>query len=365
VALKAYYNHASHSAWHYLAKPNPWLHPQASFVYVDKGHRLSCWSVFETCESLIALFWFAVTDNKVLSPTSSVVEGRIAHFIEKLRLIGRAHNWDETREVDGLLEEFNDLEGDRPSCYSETKRRLFQAVINHPLFTMITLETIKQTLRDLVLTHFKQILTTAPNSEVISEAFNTYFTTLDKDSIKPLSVLNLMPSQQAAMIAALSAQYGEAFTGDPSLMQWVHETLTLRLNSTIVSDHYHALKLDGLTQLSIFLRQKAMQPCLPKFDISAQNPASILTLSSGSGSHIEALADKATLVSEVNMAEQINISTATLAFKKDISITSEKDKTVLAQSQQTTNLPSIFSQSKKRKHQNEEENETGVSPKKR
>jgi hypothetical protein len=318
AALKAYYSHVSHSAWRYLAKPNPWLHPQASFVCVDDANPSDRWSKFKTSEPLIALLWLAVTDDKVLSTTVLDIEGRIAHFIEELRLIGRAHNWDKTRELHGRMEEFDDLEGDRPSCYSGTKRRLFQAVIDHPLFTLVTLETIKQTLRDLVFTHFKEILATANNYEVISKAFTAYFTTLDEDCAKPLAVLNLTASQQATMIAALGSQYGEAFTDEPSLVQWVRETLMLRLNSTVF-DYYHALKLDGLTQFSSFLRQHAKQPSLLEPDITDE--------ASGKSSHyIDMLPDQQPPVL-VTIVEPSTVSITTQTFDNGPLVASQALKT--------------------------------------
>lgn len=62
-ALKAYYQHPEHSAWRYLAKPNPWMHPNA--VHVDKNPdnpNERC-STFGSYQSLIAMLYLAARDE--------------------------------------------------------------------------------------------------------------------------------------------------------------------------------------------------------------------------------------------------------------------------------------------------------------
>ena len=36
AAKKAYYKNDAHSAWRYLSKPNPWMHTEASYVYINE-----------------------------------------------------------------------------------------------------------------------------------------------------------------------------------------------------------------------------------------------------------------------------------------------------------------------------------------
>src|SRR3990167_2387883 len=136
-ALEAYYRHKDHTALRYLAKPNMWMHRNASYVYVDNNLR---YSTFEEYQPLIALLYCAARDENIALEDSEgfTPETRFAHFIDELSHIGRAHNWDRSRERDNKSEEYDDLEGDRPSCFSGVKRRLFQAVLGHPLLIILT-----------------------------------------------------------------------------------------------------------------------------------------------------------------------------------------------------------------------------------
>ncbi|OGV25332.1 MAG: hypothetical protein A3F18_00005 [Legionellales bacterium RIFCSPHIGHO2_12_FULL_37_14] len=137
-ALEAYYSHKDHTALRYLSKPNRWMHEHASYVYVDNNEHSLKYSTFEEYQPLIALLYCAARDENIEDSEDFTPETRFAHFIDELSHIGRAHNWDRSRERDNKSEEYDDLEGDRPSCYSGVKRRLFQAVLGHPLLIILT-----------------------------------------------------------------------------------------------------------------------------------------------------------------------------------------------------------------------------------
>ncbi|RUR11376.1 ankyrin repeat domain-containing protein [Legionella sp. km772] len=259
-ALKEYYKHPYHSAWRYLSKPNYWMHQQASYVYVDEQDRSLKWSSFAEYQFLIALCWLAAKDNAIPPTDGHTLEGRIEHFIRELMLIGRAHNWDKTREHKGIREEYDDLEGDKPSCYSGVKRRLFQSVIGHPLLKLLTDDDIRQEVRDFALTLFKTKMATLNNKEAMNEAYKEYISTLDPDSAKPLACLNFSAEEQAQCVAQLTQKYGDSFTSSHSFKMQVHSLLALDPNAPNTSDHYHALKLDGLTNLSFYLGQTQGNP---------------------------------------------------------------------------------------------------------
>src|SRR3990167_5912609 len=123
-ALEAYYRHKDHTALRYLAKPNMWMHRNASYVYVDSNIHSLKYSTFEEYQPLIALLYCAARDENIAQEDSEgfTPETRFAHFIDELSHIGRAHNWDRSRERDNKSEEYDDLEGDRPSCFSGVKR---------------------------------------------------------------------------------------------------------------------------------------------------------------------------------------------------------------------------------------------------
>jgi len=130
-ALQAYYQHKDHTAFRYLSKPNPWMDNYAS--HVDRGAQ-GAWSTFEEYQPLIAMLYLGACDENTPPCDGYTLETRLEHFIDELAHIGRAHNWDNTRpgtNASGQLihEEYDDLKGDKPSCYSGVKRRLFQSVL--------------------------------------------------------------------------------------------------------------------------------------------------------------------------------------------------------------------------------------------
>src|SRR3990167_8070941 len=104
-ALEAYYRHKDHTALRYLAKPNMWMHRNASYVYVDNNNLK--YSTFEEYQPLIALLYCAARDENIAQEDSEgfTPETRFAHFIDELSHIGRAHNWDRSRERDNKSEE--------------------------------------------------------------------------------------------------------------------------------------------------------------------------------------------------------------------------------------------------------------------
>jgi len=83
-ALKAYYQHKTHTAWRYLSKPNPWMAPNAQYVERDASGG---YSTFEAYKPLIVLLWLAAKDEDIPPITEFTLEGQIAHFIDELALI--------------------------------------------------------------------------------------------------------------------------------------------------------------------------------------------------------------------------------------------------------------------------------------
>ncbi|WP_058464598.1 hypothetical protein [Legionella cincinnatiensis] len=170
-AFTAYYQNKAHTAWRYLSKPNYWMHKHASYVYTNDSHTES-WSTFEEYKSLISLLYLAVIDKDTPCIDDYTLETRLEHFIDELAHIGRAHNWDQSRyNQNNHLEQYDDLEGDRPSCYSGIKRRLFQAVLGHPLLKLVTGEVIKAEINEFLVAHFKKAINSS-NGDVIKEAWD-------------------------------------------------------------------------------------------------------------------------------------------------------------------------------------------------
>ena len=132
LAKNEYYKNKLHTSLRYLSKPNMWMSRDANYVEGSGMHR---YSTFGEYTELISLLYLAVDDSSVLTEDYTL-QSRFDHFVTELAMIGRAHNWDKSRpRADGCgLEEYDDQGGDKPSCYSGVKRRLFQAVVGHPLF---------------------------------------------------------------------------------------------------------------------------------------------------------------------------------------------------------------------------------------
>ncbi len=235
-ALNAYYQHKDHTAFRYLLMPNPWMHNDASYVCINEAHTYR-WSTFEDYQPLIAMLFLAATDGKAEPCDGFTLETRLEHFIDELAHIGRAHNWDERRvKVDAegnplldefgecLTEEYDHLEGDRPSCFSGVKKRLFQSVLGHPLLLFLTFDIVEQKLNELVREHFKAAI-----NDVNREKFEKAWNDVQNDELEHeerqraaeiLKELNLSPEQQHTLLQTLAEtltlKYGAQFSDDPS-----------------------------------------------------------------------------------------------------------------------------------------------------
>ena len=255
-ALKAYYLHPDHTTLRYLSKPNAWMHLEASYVYVSED-RTQSWSSFEEYQPLIALFYLAAIDAEVSPSEGYTLETRLDHFIQELALIGRAHNWDKTRMHNGIREEYDDLEGDRPSCFSGVKRRLFQSVVGHSLFEVVTEEKIDAELTQWAFTHFLSVLPKVNLNSLHEVLDEFYYGALSEEeiqqiaNIEALAPFNLPPHEIKAFIDALSAKYGPQFN---AFRLYVAQQLTL--NSDKVGTSYHLLKLDNLIKFYVYLMDK-------------------------------------------------------------------------------------------------------------
>ena len=245
-ALKSYYQHPDHSAYRYLSKPNPWMSKNAAYVHRDGE---DAWSTFEEYQPLISLMYLAAKDEDIPAINGHTIETRIEHFIQELALIGRAHNWDTSRSnrVTGASEEFDDLEGDKPSCYSGVKRRLFQAVQGHPLLALLTTDIIRQDVRDIVRDHFSKSITDE-NCAALQQAWQAIIEgQTDNSSI--LDVLNFSIEEQAQHITSICQKYGPRL--DEALK--AHLCATFNIESPFKN---LAEKFGGETDLIGILEQK-------------------------------------------------------------------------------------------------------------
>ena len=244
-AMHAYAQNKDHSAWRYLSKPNPWMHPNASYVYYEAG--LGRWSTFDEYEPLISLFYLATIDTESLPIEGYTLETRLEGFIAELALIGRAHNWDRTRSGKQGMEEYDDLEGDRPSCYSGVKRRLFQSVRGHALFTILTPEVLNVEMNEYVRKHVADELNklSDENRKSIKAILDTMIEDGDgpePDKLAQLTALNIPLESQAQFIQHLNSKYDSSFTADFSLKASVKSSFSLNEGETHVVKFYPVLE---------------------------------------------------------------------------------------------------------------------------
>jgi ankyrin repeat protein len=218
-AFKAYYQNKAHTAWRYLFKPNHWMHEHASYVNInDDGTER--WSTFEEYQLLISLLYLAAIDEETPCIDAFTLETRLEHFIDELAHIGRAHNWDKSRLKDnGEEERYDDLEGDRPSCFSGVKRRLFQAVLGHPLLKLVTDDIIKVEINEFLMKHFKEAINTG-NLVAIKKAWDKGIDDdeLNDEDTKAIQSLNVSLEQQQVFKNYLSNKYGSSFTTNLSFI---------------------------------------------------------------------------------------------------------------------------------------------------
>ena len=167
-----YYQNTYHTTWRFLAIPNRWIAPNASFVQVNEHNHNERWSSFEPYQEFIADLYTAAKDETRPPLKENVtVADRVYLFYLALAGINRQHNWDKKRQTIGLdglpllnplglpiLEEFDDGEGDKPSCFSGMKRTLFQALLEHPLYTPFDETIMRQFISELIRVHYFELL---------------------------------------------------------------------------------------------------------------------------------------------------------------------------------------------------------------
>ncbi len=113
-ALEAYYTHKDHTAPTTLKPPNHWMHPDASYVYINDA-RTERWSTFEGYKDLISNPLACCRRYHHAAHDGHTIETRRDPFYRRiLAYMCRAHKWDKTRVgSSGQLEEYDDGEGDR------------------------------------------------------------------------------------------------------------------------------------------------------------------------------------------------------------------------------------------------------------
>lgn len=261
LALKAYYQNQNHTALRYLLKPNPWMSPHADFVHVNSENLDQKWSTFDEYQPLIVMLWLAATDPDFPSTEGNTTESRFEHFISELALIGRAHNWDNSRIKNDRKEkeEYDDLEGDKPSCYSGVKRRLFQSVHDHSLFNMLSKEILIHEFRNFVREFYQSVITES-NQPALKKAYADYLSSLNFEDAKPLEILNIPEQKQKELYTHLTHKYGKQFSEESEYLSLIKKMFELDPDTKDDVNRLHALKLDGIIQLGSLWKNRTTTP---------------------------------------------------------------------------------------------------------
>lgn len=219
-ARKAYYQHPDHSALRWLLRPNPWMANNAAFVEGDArtGHA---YSTFGNFQDLVCLLWLAASDEDSPGIDGHTVQTRIDHFVREIALINRAHNWDKSRPVtlpDGAVsrqEEYDDLEGDKPSCYSGVNRRLFQSVIGHDLMQPFGVNILEIELRSFARNHFREKID-ASNIKLLKQVRDAFLelNPLTEEQKRILTVLDISAVDQESFCMAMHQKYHDNWSRD-------------------------------------------------------------------------------------------------------------------------------------------------------
>ncbi|WP_115705729.1 ankyrin repeat domain-containing protein [Legionella sainthelensi] len=270
-ALTAYYQNKAHTAWRYLSKPNPWIHDRASYVAVNEN-RTERWSTFEEYQPLISLLYLAAIDKDTPCIDEHTFATRLEHFIDELAHVGRAHNWDQSRRKDnGKIEQYDDLEGDRPSCFSGVKRRLFQSVLGHPLLKLVTEDVIKAEINEFLVTHFKKTIN-PNNCIIIKKAWDKGIEgeLLNEEDMKAIQSLNVSLEQQKAFKNYLSQKYGSSFAINLNFINRVDKTFELTLTTSSHLFKHGSLMVEFFNKLQA-TKEDVGQSLYRFFAVSASN----------------------------------------------------------------------------------------------
>jgi len=246
-ATEAYLRHPLHSTIRFLSSFNQWLSPEARFV-----NQTLKMAQIEKHKQMIVLTWYASRDMdpEMSPPDPNInVNDRIQHYFNSLALIGRAHNWDKSPQMD-------DLEMDNPSCSSGMETRLMECVLWHPLInafshsTPLTTRNLNADINAFVHGYFKDTLT-AKNIASMGHAFRIFAT--DPEYVTEPCQLLLTASSMNESVMPSYVEIASEVTGNHALL--------MRNNQLwLVNKAYGIIKACGNTD-----QQEDYQACLIAF----------------------------------------------------------------------------------------------------
>ena len=134
------------------------------------------------------------------------------------------------------------------------KRRLFQSVLGHPLLKILTLDDIKQELRDFVRDYFKQHITDS-NRDAIRTAWVNLCESGSYDATQhdSLNTLNIPSETQITFIQHLGEKYPAQFNDELTFKRYVESQF-------LMDERFqtHAARFGGQTDLNGLLTSPAL-----------------------------------------------------------------------------------------------------------
>ena len=251
--LQAYYKHDAHTAYRYLSKPNHWMAPNVSFVYVDEEDTSNRYASFESYLPMIALYWVAAKDENEPKQEGVTHVERMQLFTKQLAYVNRQHNWDK-KDKDG--KEYNDLEGDKPSCYSGVTRNLFISLHKHSVMqtqSFVTVPELTEAVRGCIVgfykSHFQNLDT--GTIEGLEKAVMSYF--IDAERLP--NIPNIPQDEIDALKLELNIKYaGKQVQGFQSISDYVDKTF----DASNVGDS-HFMKFYQTFSLDVMLQTRSWQ----------------------------------------------------------------------------------------------------------
>lgn len=250
MALEAYYKHQVHTALRFLSQPNDWIHPDMDEDLIEFDENGEASAAITPFIPEIALLYFAATDEAMKPTEDFTLESRWQNFYIQLALAGRSHNCEQEVEIergDGTtyIAEEDDLEPDKPTCARGVRRHLYQSLLGHPLFSLLTPDLVKQELYSYVFNYYQ----TTIDEEFavrIGQAFDDYIMELDQDAFQFLKKLDIPQAIQQQFIDLMRSKFKLKFTAEYEKM---------------VSDMFKITETDAH---AINFHQKCLQPVLDR-----------------------------------------------------------------------------------------------------
>lgn len=210
--FEAYYQNKNHTAYRYFLDDNKWLDPYAIHGVVNEKNTKR--TFFKENEDLIALAFVAVTDEKIQGITGATWEDRLDFFISQLSDIARAHNRDRTGVAN-----YDDLRADNPSCRFGITRRLYQSVLDHPLFIPL-IDLLEAQIVEQMKNHFQKKINPR-NHQALLKAWQDCVEYPSSESLAVLQQLNPTETELEDIARQVKLNLKELFSKAPRLLDYI------------------------------------------------------------------------------------------------------------------------------------------------